>query len=351
MKPPVIPLDKLLDLINLEVALILTILAASSYAFFRFLLKNLNSDRQANLRSLFRNLGGHTIMLWVLYAVFWSTMEALQDSLTGTQARGLSYLGLLVLLQGAVVFVKTSKIIVFEYLFLGNKDRGVPLLLIDIFTLLLSLVVAAWLATTLFGLKLAPLLATSAVFSIVLGLALQDTLGNLFAGIALQVDKPYEIGDWVEIINGTQKLAGQVYEISWRATVLVAITDETLTIPNRIMAQAQVLNFSSRIRPFLRSQYFRIQFDQDLDRAKTVLTKVAENTPGVLSEPRPLSLINETTDSWIGLKLVYALDNYGSQYTVADRILMSGVKALKDAGFQLATQKVSIQGDLRGLEP
>jgi small-conductance mechanosensitive channel len=350
MKPPVIPLDKLLDLINLEVALILTILATSSWLFFRFLLQNLNADRQTNLRALFRNLAGHTIMLWVLYAIFWSVTEALQETLTGPQARGLAYFGLVVLLQGSVVFVKTSKIIVFEYLFVGNKNRGVPLLLIDIFTLMLSLVVAAWLATTLFGLKLAPLLATSAVFSIVLGLALQDTLGNLFAGIALQVDKPYEIGDWVEILNGSQKLAGQVYEISWRATVLVAITDETLTIPNRIMAQAQVLNFSSRIRPFLRSQYFRIQFDQDLDKAKDVLTKVAEGTDGVLDSPHPVALINETTDSWIGLKLVYAVDNYGSQYTVADRILTSGVKALKEAGFALATQRVRVDGEYPSVE-
>ncbi len=342
MKTPVLSLQQLIDLTNPEVALILSLLALASWVFFRFFLQSLSEDRKTNLGSLFRNLAGHTIVLWVLFGAFMSLQTAYEDSPTGAQARLLTYLGLVVLLQGAVVFVKTSKIILFEYLFLGNKNRGVPLLLIDIFTLLLSLLIAAWLGTTLFGLKLAPLLATSAVFSIVLGLALQDTLGNLFAGIALQFDKPYEIGDWIEVLNAGQKISGQVYEISWRATVMVAITDETITIPNRIMAQAQVLNFGAKGRPFIRSQYFRIGFGSDVERAKQILLTTAAQTSGILKNPTPVALISDTTDSWIGLKLSYGIENYGSQYLIADHLLSQALAKLRSNGFEIAPQRIEV---------
>lgn len=67
-------------------------------------------------------------------------------------------------------------------------------------------------------------------FSLILGLALQDTLGNLFAGVALQLDKPYEIGDWIEISPRAQVWVGQVEEISWRATTMIGLFDELLVL-------------------------------------------------------------------------------------------------------------------------
>ena len=87
---------------------------------------------------------------------------------------------------------------------------GVPVLLVNLFSLLLSAVIGFWMMTGIFEFNLAPLLATSAVFSIVLGLALQDTLGNLFAGVALQLDKPYEMGAAIEVTTSSQKWVGQV---------------------------------------------------------------------------------------------------------------------------------------------
>ena len=119
---------------------------------------------------------------------------------------------------------------------------------------------ATWIGAEIFNIRLTPILATSAIFSLVLGLALQDTLGNLFAGVALQFDKPYEIGDWIEIQSSGQKWIGQVYEISWRATVLIASTEESITVPNRIVAQAQIANYSTKYRPITRSQLFRLPF-------------------------------------------------------------------------------------------
>ena len=141
---------------------------------------------------------------------------------------------------------------------------AVPVLLVNLFTLLLSMVLGGWIVTDIFNVRLAPLLATSAIFSLVLGLALQDTLGNLFSGVAMQFDKPYEIGDWVEIqTGGTQKWVGQIEEISWRATVLIGFAEELITIPNRVISQSEISNFTRKGKPIIRSQVFRIAFGED----------------------------------------------------------------------------------------
>ena len=126
------------------------------------------------------------------------------------------YIAMAAFVWGNVVFVKTCRLIVLQYLFLGSMRHGVPLLLVNIFSLILSIVLLFWGITHIFGVQVGPLLATSAAASVILGLAMQDTLGNLFAGISLQIDRSFEIGDWVEVVSGIQKTTGQVREITWR---------------------------------------------------------------------------------------------------------------------------------------
>lgn len=337
---PWLPLSRIEEFVQLEPALVILGLALGSWLGYRVLLRGISQERHLLLQKLFRNLAGHLLIASVLYAGF-SALHWV-DSGSGAVVRVTSYVGLLTLLWGLMVFVKACRILVFEYLFLSHMRVAVPLLLVNLCTLLLSLGLAGWLSAELFGLQLTPLLATSAIFSLVLGLALQDTLGNLFAGVALQLDKPYEIGDWIEIQNGTQKWVGQVREISWRATLLTGMSDESITVPNRTMAQAQISNFSSGGGPIARSQVYRVPHDADIPAAKLALAQAATRNPAVLNAPAPLVLVAETTDSWAALKLVYFIHDYGSQFLVADQINEGAIEALRRAGIALAHNAVVV---------
>lgn len=84
------------------------------------------------------------------------------------------------------------------------------------------------------------LLATSGVVAIVIGLALQSTLGDVFSGIVLNTTKPYRLDDWVSI-DGTE---GKVIEIDWRATHLRTSQGGTVVIPNSVAAKAKILNLN-----------------------------------------------------------------------------------------------------------
>lgn len=337
---PLIAKDQVGALVRLETAAVIVILAVASWVFYKIFLKAVSEERHKLFRYYFRNLTGHVSWGLVLFGLY-QFIEWLSD-LTEWQASVLPYVGLLVIIWGCIVFVKSLRIMASEYLFLSSMHAGVPLLLVNIFTLVLSLVVLGWLLTTLFGVNLTHLLATSAVLSIVLGLALQDTLGNLFAGIALQFDKPFELGDWIEVKNGSEKIAGQVQEISWRATLLLAITDELITIPNRTLAQWQIANFSARQRPFIRSQVFRLRHDCSIPLAKETLYAAMGEIPGILVDPSPVVIITETTESWITLKAVYYLNDYGGQYGIADKFTQTALRALSDAGISLATPRLTV---------
>lgn len=238
----------------------------------------------------------------------------------------------------------------FEYLFLGHMKEGVPVLIVNLFSLLLSIAITGWFATEIFGVRLAPVLATSAVFSVILGLALQETLGNLFAGVALQVDKPYVIGDWIEIVQGTQTYVGQVEEVTWRATTLIGLFDELLILPNRIMAGAEISNFSARNAPIWRSQAFRVPYTADLNEVKEIITQAVSNVEGVRKLPAPFIWIRETTESWIVFRCSYTIDEYPQQYRVGSDVITAVVEALKTNGYASAAQRVQIVAD-SGISP
>ncbi|TZG36038.1 mechanosensitive ion channel family protein [Agrobacterium sp. B1(2019)] len=96
-----------------------------------------------------------------------------------------------------------------------------------------------------FGAPVGTLLATSGVVAIILGLALQSTLNDLFSGIALNIGQPYAIGDWIALPDGTQ---GRVTEMNWRATHLLNGTNDLVVLPNAQLAKLMVTNRSSSER-------------------------------------------------------------------------------------------------------
>ena len=302
-----IPLQRIEPIIQAELLFLVLALALSTWVFYRLFLKGLSPDRHINLGKLFRNLLFHCANLLAFSIGFW--MLRLIDSPGNVVDRAIPYIALMALVWGCLVLTKVVRIAVFEYLFLQNMTVGVPLIVVNIVTMTFSLLLGTWVASAVFEFRLAPLLATSAVFSIVLGLALQDTLGNLMAGVAMQFDKPYEIGDWIEISNGPQKWAGQVYEISWRATMLVAMGDEWISVPNRTMAQSQVLNFSAKVRPFTRGHFFHIPYEADRKKVEKLLLEAATSTAGVARHPEPLALIMETHGSYVIYKLIYYVED------------------------------------------
>lgn len=336
-----IPLERIQSILQPEVPILLIFLSLVAYIVYKTLLRRISKDRHLRLRELFKNLSFYLIVCAGFTTLYFG-LEVAPDTISYPLERLMSYVGLFAVVTGAMVFVKVSRILVFEYLFLGHMREDVPVLLVNIFILILSLFVGGWVATEIFNVKLAPLLATSAFASVILGLALQDTLGNLFSGIAMQFDRSYEIGDWIEIQSGPNKWIGKVTEVTWRATLLTGLTDESIIVPNRIMGQSEISNFTNTRTPICRVQIFKLPYGTPLDRARRALLDATTEIENLLHHPEPLVLVSESHESWITCRLVYFIKEYGSQWTIANQVIERAIHNLTDAGISIAKPRLDI---------
>jgi small-conductance mechanosensitive channel len=339
--------DRLIGLLGIEPLISLSLLSIGVYLFYRFFLKGLNSERHFNLKKQFREL----LITYLIFTLAWATQFLAQRE-GSVLVPFFDYFGIATVLLGAIVFVRAIKILVNEYLFLNSMTAGVPVLLVNLVTLIISIFIAAWLSTSVFGVRWAPLLATSAIVSVVLGLALQETLGNLFAGVALQFDKPYEIGDWIELETGTgERIVGEVYEITWRATILYGVYEEVIVLPNRLVAQSEVANFSARKKPIYRGLNVVLDTDADEVQVKRILHQVLKDTDGVIQSQTHYVMLRELTEKGSLYRLFYPIVHYSRQYLIVDEILMKSQAEFKKANIAVTRLRVSVETSKHPSDP
>jgi small-conductance mechanosensitive channel/CRP-like cAMP-binding protein len=115
-------------------------------------------------------------------------------------------------------------------------------LLQDLLAGLIYLVAAFAIIAYVFDLPIQGLLATSGAVAIILGLALQSTLGDVFSGVVLSFSRPYRPGDWISLEGGTD---GRVIEMNWRATHVLTGRRDLAIVPNSTIAKSKIVNVSS----------------------------------------------------------------------------------------------------------
>lgn len=329
-------LERILGLTHWHIAAVIGVLSTLVYLAEWWLRRRWSPSRRRLMDSqlqAMRNALALAVVLWLVsQALVWSHAAA-------WLIVGFGFVSVVAWMNTGL---RVARVFLFQWLFAHSEREGVPALLVDIFTIAASVVLFGALLHAVFLIEVTSLLATSAVVSVVLGLALQDTLGQLFAGISLQLDRPFRLGDWVEVRSGGERLGGQVLEVSWRATLLLAISEEFITIPNKTMAQGLVLNFSGRERPFVRSHVFRLPLGADVALAKRLLAQAAGETDGIAADPAPIPLIIETTESWITLKMITFVADYGRQFTIGDAFQARALELLAAHGIALAAQRVAL---------
>lgn len=173
-----------------------------------------------------------------------------------------------------------------------NWQNRVPSLVLNIARLFFILLGVALVVSTIWGVDLGQMLAALGVGSIVLGLALQDTLGSLFAGITLISARQFQVGDWLK----TGEVTGQVTAVSWHSVTLRTFEDDSLVIPNSVLASDTFYNYSRPNRVHM--ERITIQFCEDHppNQVRKALLEAAHNTPGVLSDPAPQIILKALAD-------------------------------------------------------
>lgn len=174
-------------------------------------------------------------------------------------------------------------------LFIKNTEieERIPKLLIDIISVFLVMLGAVFIISSIWNVDVGKLFAALGMGSIVLGLALKDVLGGFFSGLALLSSKPFKVGDWIRI----EQAEGQVQNIDWRSVSLKTKDNFIIVIPNSILTNKELHNFS---KPTTQHR-IKVTIDIDLQYPPNsvipLLINTTKNISGVLAHPKPDAFI------------------------------------------------------------
>lgn len=338
-----LPIEKIESFISLDAYLLLVLAIISAWGIYKLVLPKISQKRHENLKERFSKITSYLIITAGLSLVHFLLIDSSWIGYYSLKAA--NYIGLLSFIIIILVIIKTVQVYVYLYLFWANMSQGVPRLIGNIFTLVFSTIFTSWIAAEVFSFNIATVLATSAIFTIVLGLALQDTLGNLFSGVALQMERPFNIGDWVEIHSGQDHWVGQIQEVTWRATSLAGFGEELIIIPNKLIAQSQLLVFNLQTRPARFGQEYKLKLNTDLEAAKEAIYEVLRMIPDVMDEPMPRVLLSSIQEQWMLINIYYSVRDYGTKNIVGDKVNTFVLDNFRRKNISLATPIITLQNN------
>ena len=181
------------------------------------------------------------------------------------------------------------------------------------------------------GVEPGSLLTTSALLTAVIGLSLQETLGNLFAGLAIQAQRPFEVGDWIGLDEDARNM-GRVIEINWRATTVLTTEQVELVIPNGVLAKTTIRNFTKPTKTTRRTVEVEAPYEVSPRKVEEVLLQAGQGVSGLLSTPAAVVFVKGFGQSG----MVYHLNFWIDDFSAKDRI-ESAVRQRIWSAFQRAS--------------
>ncbi len=208
----------------------------------------------------------------------------------------------------------------------------------------------AWSLARLYhaGIPVSQLLTTSAVVTAVLAFSLQDTLGNLLGGLALELDDAFSLGDWIKVDD----VAGRIVEIRWRSTSVETRNGETVVIPNSVLIRSRIFVVGKRTDQPLQWRrwiWFHVDFEQDPAVVIRVTEQAIRNAgiPFVSTDPAATCLFMDFDQSSARFALRYWLQRFDLDDTTDSLVRCQLFEALRAAGISPAVprQRVALEGE------
>ena len=178
------------------------------------------------------------------------------------------------------------------------------------------------LAMERFGIELLGVLASLAVFSLIIGLAIQQSLGNIVNSFLLSLDRPFDVGDRIEVDGQL----GTVASVGILSTKILTLDERLVVIPNNTLISSSITNFArgggdGMARRLYLTVDVGVDYDEDPAHVKSVLLEVLEKTPFLLDEPMPRVHLWELADFSVNYRLFGYLGDYADEQMARDHIL------------------------------
>jgi small-conductance mechanosensitive channel len=179
-----------------------------------------------------------------------------------------------------------------------------------------------------FGFSLQGLLATSGIIAIVLGLALQNSLGDVFSGISLDIEKPYRVGDEIQLEGGAE---GEVIEMNWRSTHLRNSANDVVIVPNSVIAKLRIQNHSAGTRRYSGSLSVIVDSRNEPELTLEILEQAAMTCPSILDHPAPSAEATEIKGDRIAYAIYFSTSSISSAGAARSELITQIYKRARPA--------------------
>jgi small-conductance mechanosensitive channel len=299
-------------------------------------------------RSLF--LGGFVLMLST--ALFRRRDNLLGKYLfngaTGTIQLPAELFGIAWWILGAWLVRSLLTLILRRTLFPNDNQPHARRLFADLASGLVYVVAFVGIMDTVLKQPISTVLATSGVLAIVLGLALQNTLADVFSGLAINVERPFGAGDWITMPDHVE---GQVIEINWRATRIKTSSNDIVVIPNSVIAKAVVTNHRRLNDPHLCTLRVKVDHTVPPTRVIDTLQAAARGSAGISPDISPVASACEIIDALVAYEIYFGVDDFALAPTVQSEVLRRVVDAFLVAGIPIGTATMDVRVVRNGTDP
>lgn len=176
------------------------------------------------------------------------------------------------------------------------------------------------------------LIVSLGVGSLAIALAAQSTLANMIAGFTIMLDRPFRVGDRIQLSSGEK---GDVVEIGLRSTKILTFENTLLIIPNDSIVKEKVLNLSYP-NPVIRVKIdVGVAYGSDPEKVKQIMIDVARKHPEVLDDPEPSAYLVNFGDSSLDMTLIGRVQRYTDQWRIQEELRVAIYKAFEENGIEI----------------
>ncbi|MFB9947618.1 mechanosensitive ion channel family protein [Rhizobium puerariae] len=218
------------------------------------------------------------------------------------------------------------------YLVLEGRPREARLLQ-DIVVGVVYMCVTLFALAFVFGAPVGTLIATSGVIAIALGLALQNTLGDVFSGIALNLGHTYAMGDWILLEDGTE---GRVIASTWRSTQILTSANNIVVLPNSVLAKLKLTNVSRPDETHLLKMTVRVVPTHAPSVVEEAMLTVLAGCNSIMREPPPLVLLSALDATALEMHLFFRVSNPMLRTRAQNEVIDRFYRHCRSTGLQLA---------------
>jgi len=253
-----------------------------------------------------------------LLALFSAVLLFLSEPLGRIHAYIVSSVWAAVLFFMIYIGIRLLDVFLLDLVVRWRKRTPVPIVLRDIGRWVLSLAILFFIIKIVFPqVNLNIFAFSSIVIGYIVGNATQDTLGNLIAGLALNTERPFAIGDWVTIGGNT----GVIVDMTWRATRLRTKSNDFIVIPNGMIAKEPIVNYSQPSRSHARILRIGTSYDAPPNKVRKVVLEALKNVPEVQQDPAPVVRLVTYAGSSIDYDIRFFISDFAHYEDIQSRVM------------------------------